>query len=525
MVRIQILDCTLRDGGYVNNFHFTQKGICKIISQLTLSGVDIIETGFLENGEYDQESSIYNTVEQIAALLPSDRKQSMYVAMACYGEYNLDQLSPYDGTSVDGIRVTFHYNEIDEALEYCRAIQDKGYKVFVQPVGTSSYTDEQLLSLISKVNEMRPYAFYLVDTLGLMDKNEVLRFFYLINHNLAKGINMGFHSHNNLQLSFSNCQALTEVECGRIISLDSSVYGMGRGAGNLNTELMANYLNEHCGANYEIEPLLEVVDEYIVKIKEQFGWGYSVPFYLAAINGCHPNYASYLCSKNTLNVKSISNILRMIESEKRSLFDQNVAEEKYIEYQTHEIDDSAAILQIRQCVYGKKVLILAPGVSLNDNMEVIYNIAKEDDCVVISVSFVPETIDTDFVFLSNLRRYKTSFNPTKKRINLITTSNIVVDDVANITVNYSSLLNADDVIRDNTCLMLLTLLTKLSPAKVFIAGMDGYISGQNNYYKERLTMSHNAEQVHLLNEAISKRLEQLSHQLDIKFITPTLYKY
>lgn len=523
MVTAQILDCTLRDGGYVNDFQFGKRGIAKIISQLTLAGVDIIETGFLEDGEYDEETSIYNTVEQIATVLPLDHKKTMYVAMACYGEYDLSQLSSYDGTSVDGIRVTFHYNEIEEALEYCHKIQEKGYKVFVQPIGTSSYTDEQLLMLISKVNEMRPYAFYLVDTLGLMDKGEVLRFFYLINHNLAKGINMGFHSHNNLQLSFSNCQALTEVECDRIISLDSSIYGMGRGAGNLNTELIANYLNDHCGSNYEIEPILEVVDEYIVKIKEKFEWGYSVPYYLAAISGCHPNYASYLSSKNTLNVKSISNILHMIEPEKRSLFDKKLVEEKYLEYQAHEIDDTAAIRQIRASISGKNVLLLAPGTSLNENTELISAKAKNEDCVVISVSFVPNFIDTDYVFLCNLKRYKTSFNPNKKQINLITTSNIEVEATDKITVNYSSLLNADDAIRDNTSLMFLTLLTKLSPAKVFIAGMDGYVVSNNNYYLESLTLKHNAEQANILNEAISKRLEQLCHQLDIQFITPTIY--
>lgn len=159
MTKIQILDCTLRDGGYINDFKFGKNCITKIISQLTLAGLDIIEVGFLEDGEYDEENSIYNTVEQISAVLPVDKRKSMYVAMACYGEYDLSQLSPYDGTSIEGIRVTFHYNEIEEALKYCRDIQKKGYKVFVQPVGTSSYTDEQLLSLIHKVNEMRPYAF------------------------------------------------------------------------------------------------------------------------------------------------------------------------------------------------------------------------------------------------------------------------------------------------------------------------------------------------------------------------------
>lgn len=523
MTKTQILDCTLRDGGYINDFRFGKRGIAKIIDQLTTAGVDIIETGFLEDGEYDEETSVYNMVEQIGLLLPADHKRTMYVAMACYGEYDLNQLSPYDGTSVDGIRVTFHYNEIEEALDYCREIQKKGYKVFVQPVGTTSYSDEQLIALIHKVNEMRPYAFYLVDTLGLMHKDEVLRFFYLINHNLAKGINMGFHSHNNLQLSFSNCQALASVECDRTISLDSSVYGMGRGAGNLNTELMAYYLNGHCGANYEIEPILEVVDEYIVNIKKEHEWGYSVPYYLAAINGCHPNYASYLSGKNTLNVKSISAILRMIEPETRSLFNKQIAEEKYLEFQAHEIDDTVAVSTLKTVIEGKNVLILAPGASLNNNVEKITAIVKEQNCIVIGATFVPNFIKSDYIFLSSLKRYKTTFNPTHKRINLIHTSNIEVEEKTKFKVNYSSLLNDEDIIKDNTSLMLLNLLTRLAPATVFIAGMDGYAVNNSNYYQERLKMDHDSDQALALNEAISKRLAQLSSQLKIQFITPTLY--
>ena len=524
MTKPQILDCTLRDGGYINDFRFSKRGIIKIIEQLTTAGIDIIETGFLEDGEYDEETSIYNAVEQISELLPKNRKKSMYVAMACYGEYNLNQLTPYNGKSIDGIRVTFHYNEIDNALNYCREIQKKGYKVFVQPVGTTSYTDEELIQLIHKVNEMQPYSFYLVDTLGLMQEDEMLRLFYLINHNLGDKINMGFHSHNNLQLSFSNCQALASVKSNRIISLDASIYGMGRGAGNLNTELIANYLNQHFSSDYIIEPLLEVVDEYIVKIKEKHEWGYSVPYYLAAINNCHPNYASYLSSKNTLNVRSISTILRMIEPEKRSLFDKKIIEEKYLEFQTHETNDTEELKQLQKIISNKNILVLAPGGSLNENVEHILQIAKEKSCIVIGVSFVPNFIDCNYIFLSNLKRYKTTFNSLKKQVSLIHTSNIEVDENDKIKVNYSSLLNPDDITRDNSSLMLLNLLTKLSPAKVLIAGMDGYIINNLNYYQEFLSMKHNNEQTMILNESISKRIKQLSTQLDIEFITPTLYQ-
>ena len=206
MSKIQLLDCTLRDGGYINNFRFGKYAIRKILQQLTHAGLDIVECGFLEDGEYDEDTSIFNAAEQIASLLPNEHGRTMFVAMVCYGEYDLSQLSPCTRNSIDGIRVTFHYDEVEGALEYCREIKEKGYKVFVQPVGTSSYTDIQLLHLIEKVNELQPYSFYLVDTLGLMHKNDIARFFYLINTNLDKSINMGFHSHNNLQLSFSNSQ-------------------------------------------------------------------------------------------------------------------------------------------------------------------------------------------------------------------------------------------------------------------------------------------------------------------------------
>lgn len=524
MATIQILDCTLRDGGYVNDFKFGHSGIKNIISHLTAAGIDIIETGFLEDGEYDPECSVYNTVEQISEILPSDHKRSMYVAMACYGEYDLNQLSPYDGKSIDGIRVTFHYNEIDEALEYCRQIQSKGYKVFVQPVGTSSYSDAQLLALIDKVNAIQPYSFYLVDTLGLMHQDEVIRFFYIINHNLSKSIHMGFHSHNNLQLSFSNCQALVAMESDRIISLDSSVYGMGRGAGNLNTELIANYLNEHCRSNYEIEPLLEIVDQYIVKIKQKFEWGYSVPYYLAAINGCHPNYAAYLSAKNTLNVKGISTILHMIEPNKRALYDKAVAEEKYLEFQSNEIDDSDAIRRLRATLEGRNILLLAPGESISTRKQQIIEIAAKNNCIIISTSFVPDFLDPDFVFLSNRKRYKTTFNPQHKSINLIHTSNISVEDKNATTINYSSLLNPEDRVRDNSSLMLLNLLIKIRPLKVFIAGMDGYNADTANFYQDRLAMTYDKDEAMALNQSIARRIGQLATQIDIEFITPTLYK-
>ena len=522
MSNMQILDCTLRDGGYINDFRFGKNGIKKIISQLTLAGIDIVECGFLEDGEYDEDSSVYNKVEQIAELLPSDHRNTMYVAMACYGEYDIAQLSDYNGKSIDGIRVTFHYNEVEGALEYCKNIIAKGYKVFVQPVGTSSYTDEQLFDLIKNVNQLRPFAFYLVDTLGLMLKDDVLRFYYLINQNLDSSIHFGFHSHNNLQLSYSNSQVLTELNSKRIISLDASVNGMGRGAGNLNTELIAHYLNTK-ERKYEVEPLLEIVDEYISKIRMEFSWGYDVPHYLAAINGCHPNYAAFYMGKQTLTVKNIGTILRMIEPAKRSLFDKKLAEEKYKEFQAREIDDHKVIDELQSLIAGKSVLVLGPGPSIKENKNKIAEVIKDHNCVTISVSFVPSELECDYTFLSNLKRYNTTFNPTGKQIKLIHTSNIAVDSPNSLVVNYSNYINEDDVIMDNTAMMLLNLLARLNPKKVYLAGLDGYNINANNYYQDRLALPQEVERMISMNESISRKISDVSKVLDIVFVTPSKY--
>ena len=154
----------------------------------------------------------------------------MIVAMIAIGEKEIhpDKLPECNGKSITGIRLTFHNHEIDKAINWARIIKDKGYKIFMQPVGTISYTDLELLQLVERMNELTPYAFYIVDTLGSMTKNELLHFFYNIDANLNSNIRIGFHAHNNLQLAFSNAQELSRVQTQREVILDASIYGMGK---------------------------------------------------------------------------------------------------------------------------------------------------------------------------------------------------------------------------------------------------------------------------------------------------------
>lgn len=524
---VKILDCTLRDGGYINNWNFGELDIKSIIKNLTISGIEIIECGFLEDFElYRNDYSLFNDIDQIQKIIPDNIGNTEFVAMTRFGKLCIENLKSYDGGSVSGIRVTFHLDEMKDAMDFCKQVKAKGYKVFVQPVGTASYSDEELLLLVQKVNELTPYSFYIVDTLGTMTKKDVHRMFHLIDHNLNPEIAIGFHSHNNLQLSFSNAQELISFYTERTIFIDSSVYGMGRGAGNLNTELIAQYINISFGEKYDISYILQIIDESISRIRLQYDWGYSVPYYLAAIHNCHPNYATFLINKKTLQVSSIAQILDSIAKENRDLYDRNYIEELYLNFQSQYINDEGAIEKLKSSLSGKKVLIIAPGKSVEKYKKEIDKFIDSENPVVILVQFLSKDIKSDFVFFSNRKRveaYKNGLLAPNHDFSLILTSNIS-EIRGEFTINYSTLLNSFGKIKDNATLMLLNLVGQLNVKEVIFAGFDGYSSQSNeNYIDKNMETYLDDEVLNSMNHEITHFLDMYSKRIKVSSITPTVY--
>ncbi|MGV3466001.1 MAG: aldolase catalytic domain-containing protein [Heyndrickxia sp.] len=529
MNNVQILDCTLRDGGYINDWNFGERTIEKVILKLSQANIDIIECGFLRDAEYDENKSVFNNVNLIKKYIEPKNNHVQYVAMIDQPYISIDQIGVCDGTSIDGIRVTFHGDdaEINEAFVLGKQLMDKGYKVFMQPVGTTSYSDEELLQLVNKINLLKPYAFYLVDTLGVMYKNDLLRMFHLIDNNLDPSICIGFHSHNNLQLSFANAQELMTLHTKRNIIIDSSVFGMGRGAGNLCTELIAQYINNNIGQKYHAIPLLEIVDEYLSPIYEIPKWGYSVPYFLSAINGCHPNYASYLLNKQTFTVKTIHAILKQLPHYKKDIYDEAFVEELYINYQIQWIDDSVTIEKMRSLTGNKQVLILGAGKSIVTEKEKIDQFIFENDPYVISVNFIPEMFNCDATFISNNKRFNRILeikNKKQQDMNIIYTSNIKQMEKSGLIVNYTDLLVDDPMISDNAGLMLLNLLNRLSIRTVYLAGFDGFSKERTeNYFTADLVNSAETENLIRKNEAIQKQLRLLDQRINILFVTDSIY--
>ena len=198
---------------------------------------------------------------------------------------------------------------------------EKGYKLCLQMVSVTSYNDEDVIEFSNHVNSINPFAVGIVDTYGLMHKEQVFHYFEMLDNHLNRSIAIGYHSHNNFQLAYSNSIEVLKIPSERTVILDGTLYGMGKSAGNAPIELLSMHLNEFYGKNYDINQLLEAIDVGIMPIFEQHRWGYSLQFYIAAKNDCHPNYVKYLLDKKTLAVKDVDNILGMINEESKLKYD------------------------------------------------------------------------------------------------------------------------------------------------------------------------------------------------------------
>ncbi len=517
---ITILDCTLRDGGYVNEWNFSEKSIKKMIPLLINSNLDYLECGFLKNTPYEADKTLFNEISQIEELLPANFHKTKIVLMIVCGKYDTKTIANNSKTHFT-IRITFKKNEIPQVLEEAKFLMSKGYDVFLNPTQTITYSDLELLDLISKINELKPYGMAIVDTTGTMRNKDVSRLFHLIDHNLNEEIALCFHSHNNLQLSFSNAQELIKLNPKRELIIDSCVFGMGRGAGNLPTELILTYLNENYNAKYNLIPILKIIDEHIGKIFAKTPWGYSVPYYLAASHNCHPNYASFLVEKQTVSIEIINSILEHIPQEKKSNFDKDFIEKTYIDYQSHYIDDTKEVANLKTTLSSKTLLVLASGKTLESHKEEIHNFISQNEIYIISLNFLPKEFSVNNIFATNLKRFTELENMQN---NFILTSNIQTSVKNCIKINYSNYLS-NSLFSDNAVLMFLKLAETIDIKNIVFAGLDGFSENPLvNYYDNELINSGRIKDYKVKNTTIKEEIKKFTKKIKINFLTPSLYQ-
>ena len=276
----------------------------------------------------------------------------------------------------------------------------------------------------------------------------------------------------------------------------------------------ADYLNEYADKTYDIDYMMDAIQDHIAPIKGETEWGYNPAYFLSARYNLHRNYAEHYLKKGDLTNRDINHILARFDAGKKTAFDAAYADELYDEYKNNQVDDHVDWDALSSQLANKDVLIITPGASIVRKEAEIKEFIEGNKPITISVNFIPEVFDVDFAFFSNNKRFSSfDVHPCKT----IITSNIT-DGEADFKINYNSLSGAFDQ-GCNSFIMLLKMLKNMKSGKIYVAGADGYTEHGKNYYSPDMR----SYTVHgnKFNIAVSEAIRKLD--INIDYITESAY--
>jgi 4-hydroxy 2-oxovalerate aldolase len=283
--QIKVLDCTVRDGGLINQWQFDDNFVKKVFLALSASGVDYMEIGYKSSEKYfsRKENGAWKfcSEDDLKKIVGGHEKKMKLSAMADIGRIDAEDILPKSESVLDMIRVACYVKEVDKAISLAHYCMDKGYETTINLMAVSKVIERDLDEALEDLANSSVPTVYLVDSFGAMYSEQI--------HALAKkyiaalpGKQVGIHTHNNQQLAFANT---IEAIIAGINVLDATIYGMGRGAGNCPTELLLSFLKN---PKFDIRPILSIIQEIFIPMKSRTEWGYHIPYMITGILNEHP---------------------------------------------------------------------------------------------------------------------------------------------------------------------------------------------------------------------------------------------
>lgn len=283
----KILDCTIRDGGLINNWDFSKEFVRDVYQSLSQAGVDYMEIGYQNSPNLVKSDNIgpwrFVNEDLIREVIP-EKTGTKLSALVDIGRVEEKGIIPSKDSYLDLIRVACYVNQVGQAIELIKKYNSLGYETTINIMAVSNAPDLLLLEALDKINESPVDIVYIVDSFGSLRGKDIE---YLINKfkSHLPDKELGLHTHNNQQLAFANTLVGTE---NGVTFLDSSIYGMGRAAGNCPTELLVNYLDN---PKYDIKSLLDIIERRFIPLREEIEWGYLIPYMVTGILNEHPRLA------------------------------------------------------------------------------------------------------------------------------------------------------------------------------------------------------------------------------------------
>lgn len=289
---IKVVDCTLRDGGLVNDFFFTDDFVMDLYQANIKAGVDYMEFGYKASKDMFDVKKFgkwkFCDDKDIRAVVGDNKTDMKIAVMADVGrcDFKRDILAKKD-SPVDLVRIATYINTIPAAIEMIEDCTRKGYETTVNIMAISKSNDVDIDAALELLCQSSVGTIYLVDSYGSLYPEQVRRLSEKYLEMAEKhGKKVGIHAHNNQQLAFANT---TEAVIKGVSYLDATVSSLGRGCGNCPSELLLGFLKN---PKYNINPILRFIEKHIVPLRESgMQWGYDVPYLLTGILNQHPKSA------------------------------------------------------------------------------------------------------------------------------------------------------------------------------------------------------------------------------------------
>ncbi|MCT7630753.1 aldolase catalytic domain-containing protein [Aliarcobacter butzleri] len=287
---IKVFDCTIRDGGLVNNYHFSDEFVKAHYETCLAAGVDYMEIGknvsptIMSEAEYGPWN--FCKEEDIRRIVGENKTNMKIAVMSDIGRSLKEELRPKSESVVDMIRIATYIHQIPAAIELIEDAHAKGYETTVNIMAISKSFDDELDEVLEQLSKTNVDVIYIADSFGSFYPEQIKKLTEkYLSFAQRTGKKVGIHAHNNLQLAYAN--TLEAMIYGTSF-LDVTISGLGRGAGNCPLELLIGFLKN---PKYKLTPVLKFIEEYIVPLEKELDWGYSIPYMITGQLNEHPRAA------------------------------------------------------------------------------------------------------------------------------------------------------------------------------------------------------------------------------------------
>ena len=528
MNKIFHLDCTLRDGGYYNNWNFKISLIEKYLNAMSDIKIDYVEIGFrsLEKNEFKGPCA-YTTDEFINTLkIPKNIKIAVMVNASelvrnSSKNKNVETIKKLfkksNKTKIKLVRIAAHYSEISKLMLLVPNLKKLGYKIAINLMQSSDRTEDEIkdFCILSKKYEID--ILYFADSTGSLDSKKTIKITKLF-RKYWKG-DLGIHAHDNMGKAMENSISAIDNDVNWV---DSTVLGMGRGPGNVKTESLIIELEKKLRKKIDYNKLIKIVNNEFSQMKNQYNWGSNPYYYLSGVYGIHPTFIQKMLESKSYRSEEILAVIENLKTSGGKKFSDDLIQT----YRQNFYGNSKGTYVPSKNIKNKYVLILGSGPSLKEHKLALEMFIKKTKPFVIALN-TNKTISSKLInvravcnTLRLLTDYK-SFNGLPQKIILpyqrlsssikLRLKNIKkLDFGVDIKHNSFKFYKSSAIVPNSLAITYALAISNSGKAKkIFLAGFDGYDSDDSRRRE--------IDEILLLYQSLKKKIT-------IESITPTKYK-